>query len=98
MRSCYRYLADPGFRRDLETLRERQLSAVVDALRAAGTRAVERLRAGLDSRDEKVAIRAADRLLTHLLAGWEARELERRLAALETAHEYRMAEGQGERA
>jgi NAD-specific glutamate dehydrogenase len=87
-----RYLADERFSRLYREQRMIILSQTVAGLTQLGSRAIEKIEAGMDSDDENTALRAASRVLDYLVKLVELErkirdqdEIEERLRRLEEA-------------
>ncbi|MGL4555796.1 MAG: hypothetical protein ACRC33_31900, partial [Gemmataceae bacterium] len=76
---------DPAFQQRVAVLRAELLDAATGALADRLSRAVETLAAALDDADARVRVRAADVLLTQMLAYRQHGELAARVAALEAS-------------
>lgn len=85
MRTLERWLADPGFKAELEAGRRAAYDAALAALKGAAGRAVETLAGLLNSKRESERRHAAAVILSYAFRAHETGELEARLEALEKA-------------
>ena len=86
-RTLDRWVAEPGFRLELETARRTAFNEGLGVLRGAVAKAVETLAALLNSKREAERRHAAEVLLSFAFRAHEAGELEARLTALEKTAE-----------
>ena len=82
-RTLDRWVAEPGFRLELDTARRAAFNEGLAVLRGAVAKAVETLADLLNSKREAERRHAASELLSFAFRAHEAGELEARLAALE---------------
>lgn len=85
LRTLERWLAEPGFKAELEAGRRAAYDAALAALKGAAGRAVETLAGLLNSKREAERRHAAAVILSYAFRAHETGELEARLEALEKA-------------
>lgn len=79
----YDYLKDPAFVHELRQARDSAVSAAMDTLKNATTKAVNELVALLDSKDENIRRRASVDILSFVTKWREFNEIEDRLVQIE---------------
>jgi hypothetical protein len=82
-RTAFRRLADPAFLRQVDKAKEEAIRQASSRLAATSVKAAGKLRALLGSKDERVSLQAAWRILKLAMPWQEFADMERRLAALE---------------
>jgi hypothetical protein len=81
--TVYEWLKDKGFRTELKTQRDAMIERGLDSLKASIVKASETLVQRLDSQNENISIRAAERIIDFVQKALEHEELEKRIEALE---------------
>ena len=79
----YSYLRDPLFTEELRKARDAAVAEAMESLKAATTKAVDKLVALLDSQDEGIRRKAAVDVLTFISKWREFHEIEDRLVYIE---------------